>query len=341
MDRGEKLELIERLGRLRAEGALSEDEFAAEKAKLLASPERETVIAEPLPQIDDPSVDPAYQPEEIAGYDNGTRSKWIGTSLAILLFAGGGYWFAKVNNTGPTPDAQSYNSALSEGQVNSSSHAIARSELIGTWTPDQSCISDDGFDLYLDGTIGREDGSGTWSIDNDRLMMKESGQHFSNTIVSATNGQLILRYDDGSLGKFRRCSAAQVAEAKRTAEGDIAREEAERAGKDAKAAVEAASAAASNAGTSDFRGTKGRCRLTVDGRSYIQGSCWIKLESDGSFQAMSSDEKYFAQLDRSETEAQGFWNESPGSTHAQARLGVMTRRGPCWGNANAEICAWQ
>jgi hypothetical protein len=92
--------------------------------------------------------------------------------------------------------------------------------------------------------------------------------------------------------------------------------------------------------SADWRGKEGRCRLVVKGGTFIDGSCWIRLETDGSFQVMSLDEKYFAQLQRSGAEAQGHWNETPGSTHAHTSLGTMTRQGACWSNAEAEICAW-
>lgn len=92
--------------------------------------------------------------------------------------------------------------------------------------------------------------------------------------------------------------------------------------------------------SADFRGKKGRCRLTVNGSSYINGTCWVRLESDGSFQVMSLNGAYFAQLSRSPEGASGFWNETSGSTHAQSELGLMTRNGACWVNDTAEICAW-
>lgn len=91
---------------------------------------------------------------------------------------------------------------------------------------------------------------------------------------------------------------------------------------------------------SDWRGERGSCRLKVDEKVYITGDCWIRLEDDGSFQIMSLDEQYFAQLSRSGIEALGFWNQTPYSTHAHSVLGEMDRSGACWKNSRAEICAW-
>lgn len=91
---------------------------------------------------------------------------------------------------------------------------------------------------------------------------------------------------------------------------------------------------------SDWRGKRGTCRLVVGGTSYIRGACWIRMEDEGSFQITSLDERYFAQLWRSDTEAAGYWNATPDSTHAQTPLGEMERSGACWKNARAEICAW-
>lgn len=98
--------------------------------------------------------------------------------------------------------------------------------------------------------------------------------------------------------------------------------------------------AAARSPLTDWRGNRGRCRLTIDNGTYIDGDCWIRLEEDGSFQVMSVDERYFAQLSRSGDEALGYWNEAPGSTRAHAALGIMNRNGACWINMRAEICAW-
>lgn len=91
---------------------------------------------------------------------------------------------------------------------------------------------------------------------------------------------------------------------------------------------------------SDWRGDEGLCRLVVFGKNYINGKCRIRLDNDGSFQIMSQDESYFAQLQRGDGAATGYWNGTPGSTHAHSTLGAMTRSGACWKNINAEICAW-
>jgi len=95
-----------------------------------------------------------------------------------------------------------------------------------------------------------------------------------------------------------------------------------------------------NSRSSDWRGSRGRCRLVVNVATHIDGDCWIRLEDDGSFQIMSLDDKYFAQLNRSGREELGYWTETPSSTHAHTALGIMTRNGPCWSNVEAEICAW-
>lgn len=92
---------------------------------------------------------------------------------------------------------------------------------------------------------------------------------------------------------------------------------------------------------SDWRGERGNCRLIVGGSTYITGDCWTRMEGEGSFQIMSLDEQYFAQLLRSDSEALGFWNETPGSSHAHSALGELERSGACWKNAEAELCAWE
>jgi phage gpG-like protein len=90
----------------------------------------------------------------------------------------------------------------------------------------------------------------------------------------------------------------------------------------------------------NWRGKQGRCLLKISGKKFIVGRCWVRLETDGSFQIMSRNESYFAQLLRLDGKAIGYWNKTVGSSHAHATLGVMTRSGACWKNNEAEICAW-
>lgn len=93
-------------------------------------------------------------------------------------------------------------------------------------------------------------------------------------------------------------------------------------------------------GKSNWRGKKGRCLLKISGKKFIEGQCWVRLETGGSFQITSLNESYIAQLLRTDGEAIGYWNETAGSTHAHATLGVMSRSGACWKSGKAEICAW-
>jgi len=91
---------------------------------------------------------------------------------------------------------------------------------------------------------------------------------------------------------------------------------------------------------SNWRGKKGRCLLKISHKTFIDGQCWVRLEAGGSFQIMSLNESYIAQLLRLNGEAIGYWNETAGTTNAHANLGVMSRSGACWKSSKAEICAW-
>lgn len=86
----------------------------------------------------------------------------------------------------------------------------------------------------------------------------------------------------------------------------------------------------------------GRCKLVVKGTTYIDGTCPVELDPDGSF-SINRDQGgsgYFAMLQRDGASAKGYWNGSPDSTHAQDELGDMTRKGACWQNDTAQLCAW-
>ena len=96
----------------------------------------------------------------------------------------------------------------------------------------------------------------------------------------------------------------------------------------------------SEAGSPNAPITKGRCSTEVNGKSYADGACYIRLQANGSFQTLSVDDNIFAQLEVIDGEATAYWNETPETTDAPAPLGIMTKAGACWQNADAKICAW-
>jgi len=88
----------------------------------------------------------------------------------------------------------------------------------------------------------------------------------------------------------------------------------------------------------------GRCTLQVDGRMYLNGICNVENQPDGSFtvgMGESSRSKYFASvdIDKATGTARGTWNGKNAESHAADDLGTLTRRGACWVNAHAKVCA--
>lgn len=80
------------------------------------------------------------------------------------------------------------------------------------------------------------------------------------------------------------------------------------------------------------------CELTVRGKTYIKGICTFQPEGGGGFQIAGDD--YFAVLSIvGPGRGEASWNASPQSTHAQAPLGAVERKGACWVGAEATICA--
>ena len=79
------------------------------------------------------------------------------------------------------------------------------------------------------------------------------------------------------------------------------------------------------------------CTLVVKGKTYINGPCDFDADKDGSFRISGKD--YFAYVNVTGKTAEASWNADPKSTHAHAPLGVLTRKGACWENADARICA--
>lgn len=88
----------------------------------------------------------------------------------------------------------------------------------------------------------------------------------------------------------------------------------------------------------------GRCLLQVDKRTYLDGTCNVEMQDDGSFSIGMGDSnrsKYFAVVDVDpDTEtARGFWNGRRAESRAHDELGELSKQGGCWVNSRARICA--
>jgi len=97
------------------------------------------------------------------------------------------------------------------------------------------------------------------------------------------------------------------------------------------AAVLLWSAAASAAGR------PAECKLVVKGKAYIDGQCQFEADRDGSFRLFA--DTYFVYVTVAGATAEATWNGDPANSHADAPLGTLTRKGACWENAGAKICA--
>jgi hypothetical protein len=91
---------------------------------------------------------------------------------------------------------------------------------------------------------------------------------------------------------------------------------------------------------------EGRCLIAVDGRTFLKGRCNIQIGSGGSFTVGVSDQsrsEHFAYvaLDRGADAAFGYWNGVAAESHADEHLGLLKRKGACWSNSRAKICAWR
>lgn len=79
------------------------------------------------------------------------------------------------------------------------------------------------------------------------------------------------------------------------------------------------------------------CKFTVEGKTYINGRCSFEADPDGSFRMWDNVHTVYLNVDGDKAEAT--WNKIPGSFHADSPVGTLTRKGACWVNATAEICA--
>ena len=96
---------------------------------------------------------------------------------------------------------------------------------------------------------------------------------------------------------------------------------------------------------SEAAAKSGRCVLEVKGRKFLNGPCEIMIsDPQGSFTIGVSEtrpSKYFAYVSIEDGVAQGYWNETPDSTHAHTSLGILKRDGACWKSKTARICAYK
>jgi len=80
------------------------------------------------------------------------------------------------------------------------------------------------------------------------------------------------------------------------------------------------------------------CLLEIEGKTYIKGICEFTSRGGGNFQIAGKE--YFAQLNIHEKgKGSVNWNASPGSTHAQAYIDDVQRKGACWESKKVKICA--
>jgi hypothetical protein len=91
-----------------------------------------------------------------------------------------------------------------------------------------------------------------------------------------------------------------------------------------------------------------QCKLVVKGKTYINGRCnFESFGTDGSFaigvlgddQPIPKGGFYFAYVDVDGNTAEGKWNEDRTELHANAPLGTLKRKGACWENDIAQVCA--
>jgi hypothetical protein len=91
---------------------------------------------------------------------------------------------------------------------------------------------------------------------------------------------------------------------------------------------------------------EGRCLIAVDGRIFLKGRCNIQISKGGSFTVGVSDQsrsEHFAYvaLDGGVDAAFGYWNGVTAESHADEHLGPLKRKGACWSNSRAKVCAWR
>ncbi len=81
------------------------------------------------------------------------------------------------------------------------------------------------------------------------------------------------------------------------------------------------------------------CTLTVKGKSYIEGACQFEADPDGSFRIFGADHFAYVNVNPGGKTAEASWNGTAKASHAHEALGNLVRKGACWENADAKVCA--
>jgi len=98
--------------------------------------------------------------------------------------------------------------------------------------------------------------------------------------------------------------------------------------------------------STEGRANEGRCLIVINGHTFLKGGCNIQIGAGGSFTVGVGDKsrsEHFAYvaLDGGADAAVGYWNGVAAESHADEHLGPLKRKGACWSNGRAKICAWR
>jgi hypothetical protein len=90
----------------------------------------------------------------------------------------------------------------------------------------------------------------------------------------------------------------------------------------------------------------GECLLEYRGVTYLDSACTITMETDGSFTIGVGTDNYpastfFAYVFVENGVGYGSWNGPHAESKAHNQLGYLSRRGACWTNTDAKVCAWK
>lgn len=96
----------------------------------------------------------------------------------------------------------------------------------------------------------------------------------------------------------------------------------------------------------ELNGQASTCRLIVDGKKYIDGTCPVRVSIIGNISDITFGVNAKKSLpywgifsnEKGSNKASVYWNGSANSTHAQSDLGELVKNGDCWSNQKATVC---
>lgn len=87
---------------------------------------------------------------------------------------------------------------------------------------------------------------------------------------------------------------------------------------------------------------QGKCQVVIASVNVLNGPCYFATEKGGSFAVADAADRsgHIVRVEVNGPTAEGSWNGAQGAVYDNQPLGILTREGACWSNAESRVCLW-